>query len=67
MRDGEKDIRRVLQIGDSKGVTFLNGLEETEFPTEPGALLKTEYQHEDGEPTLKIVPYDATSVSDTSV
>lgn len=65
MQNGEKDLRRVLEIGDSKGVTFLKGLEDTEFPTEQGQLLETTFLYEDGEPCLKVSPYRTRHASDT--
>lgn len=66
MQNGEKDLRRVLEIGDSKGVTFLNSLEETEFPTEQGQLLETTFLYEDGVPCLKVVPYRTKPTADSS-
>lgn len=65
MHDGEQDLRRVLKIGDSKGVTFLKCLEETEFPTEQGQLLETTFEYEDGVPCLKVVPYRTSPTADS--
>lgn len=60
MSTGDKDVRRIVQIGDSKGVTLLQSLELTEFPTELGALVEVQIEHEDEVPCLKISPYEPT-------